>query len=358
MQKILSDGKKRSTVDIKEAFLQLHQLPEDVPKCFSVFIDRKRTPRPFRLGFLSHEWNINGTILRVEGEEPHNGSSLIKLDEVDFTLVGLDELLAMTQYYLRDPTHVTKWGMYNYQLIKPTSIRVAGSAELTRYNPLLGTEVQDMVGFFLISKPGGRGRSKIDFETLSRYGRRVFVKGRYSGIVMAAYPGLQVLPVENVEDAVMEAEMGSVGIEIVQTGNTLISKGLLLHGAPLFLSESLYVVDYDRYQSKPHLRELLETLAPLGYFDDRRIKHFARWYLALETNMRDSWLERPKIEELFCTRVDPERGLRPYRLKTRNWKPDDSYQREEAMRLADDSRGKLKHFYEQLKNSIQNEDLP
>ena len=351
MQKILSEGKKKSTQDIEEAFSQLNQLPGNVPKCFSVFIDRKRTPRPFRLGFLSHEWKVNGISLRVEGEEPHNGSSLIKLDEVDFTLVGLDELLAMTQYYLRDPTHVTKWGMYNYQLIKPTSIRVAGSAELTRYNPVLGCEVQDMVGFFLISKPGGRKRSKIDFKILSRYGRRVFVKGRYSGIVMAAYPGLQVEPVENVEDSVMDAEMGSVGIEIVQTGNTLRSKGLLLHGAPLFLSESLYVVDYDRYQSKPQLRALLETLNPLGYFDDRRIQHFARWYLALETNMRESWLDRPDVEELFCTRVDPERGLRPYRLKTRNWRPHDSYKREEAMMLADESREKLKRFYEQLKTS-------
>jgi hypothetical protein len=166
---------------------------------------------------------------------------------------------------------------------------------------------------------------------------------------MAAYPGLQVEPVENVEDSVMDAEMGSVGIEIVQTGNTLRSKGLLLHGAPLFLSESLYVVDYDRYQSKPQLRELLETLNPLGYFDDRRIQHFARWYLALETNMRESWLDRPDVEELFCTRVDPERGLRPYRLKTRNWRPHDSYKREEAMMLADESREKLKRFYEQLK---------
>ncbi|MEC7562161.1 MAG: hypothetical protein VX662_00565, partial [SAR324 cluster bacterium] len=115
MLKILSEGKKNSTGDIEQAFSQLSQLPDHVPKCFSVFVDRKRSPRPFRLGFLAYEWEIGGITLRVEGEEPHNGSSLIKLDEVDFTLVGLDELLAMTQYYLRDPTHVTKWGMYNYQ---------------------------------------------------------------------------------------------------------------------------------------------------------------------------------------------------------------------------------------------------
>ena len=79
---------------------------------------------------------------------------LIKLDEIDFTVVGLDELLSTTQYYLKDPTLVTKWGMYNYQLQKPTSIKVAGSAELTRYNSILECEIQDIVGFFLISKKG------------------------------------------------------------------------------------------------------------------------------------------------------------------------------------------------------------
>jgi hypothetical protein len=76
--------------------------------------------------------------------------------------VGLDELLSMTQHYLGDPTRVTKCKMYNYQLIKPTSIRVAGSAMLPSYNKLLGGEVQDIVGFFLISKKGGGNPSLID----------------------------------------------------------------------------------------------------------------------------------------------------------------------------------------------------
>jgi hypothetical protein len=283
----------------------------------------------------------------VEGEEPHNGSSLIKLDEVDFTVVGLDELLSMTQHYLGDPTNVTKWGMYNYQLDKPTSIRVAGSAMLTSYNDLLGGEVQDMVGFFLISKKGGSSRSPIDFETLSRHGRYVFVKGRYSGIVMAAYPQLQVEPVEDVEEAVMNGEKGSVGLEIVQSGNTLKSKGLLLHGSPLFLSESLYVVDYDRFQQNKALRKLVETLNPVGYFEDVRLENFSRWYYALEQNLGDSWVQRPPVDELFCKTDDIDSGLRPYRLRTRNWKPDDRYLREEAIELANSSRQKvLKHYKE------------
>lgn len=67
----------------------------------------------------------------------------------------------------------------------------------------------------------------------------------------AAYPDLKIISVENVEDAVVDAQPGSVGLELVQTGNTLKQKGLLLHGAPLFLSESLWVADYRRYLQNP-----------------------------------------------------------------------------------------------------------
>lgn len=345
--KILSISKRRSTPDIKEALNFFQEICTEAPPCFSISVDRKRKLRPYRLGFLGYEWKIGKTKIRVEGEEPHNGSSLIKLDEVDFTVVGLDELLSMTQHYLGDPTRVTKWGMYNYQLTKPTSIRVAGSAMLTSYNKLLGGEVQDMVGFFLISKEGG-GSSLIDLGVLSRHGRHVFVKGRYSGIVMAAYPQLQVEPVDDVEEAVMNGEKGSVGLEIVQSGNTLKSKGLLLHGSPLFLSESLYVVDYDRFQQNSTLRKLVESLNPIGYFEEERLENFSRWYYALEQNLGDTWMQRPKVDELFCRTEDIDFGLRPYRLRTRNWKPDDRYLREEAISLAQNSRRKVQKYYQDL----------
>ncbi len=333
---------------MQEALNFFQEISKKAPPCFSISVDRKRKLRPYRLGFLGYEWKIGKTKIRVEGEEPHNGSSLIKLDEVDFTVVGLDELLSMTQHYLGDPTRVTKWGMYNYQLTKPTSIRVAGSAMLTSYNKLLGGEVQDMVGFFLISKKGGGNRSLIDLGSLSRHGRHVFVKGRYSGIVMAAYPQLQVEPVEDVEEAVMHGERGSVGLEIVQSGNTLKSKGLLLHGSPLFLSESLYVVDYDRFQQNLSLRKLVESLNPIGYFEEERLENFSRWYYALEQNLGDAWMQRPKVDELFCKTEDIDLGLRPYRLRTRNWKPDDRYLREEAISLAQNSRQKVLKYYQEL----------
>jgi len=346
---VLSESKQRSTTELSEALVFLQEISKTAPPCFSIAVDRKRRLRPYRIGFLGYNWQIGKTRIRVEGEEPHNGSSLIKLDEVDLTVVGLDELLSMTQHYLGDPTQVTKWGMYNYQLDKPTSIRVAGSAMLTSYNKVFGGEVQDMVGFFLISKKGGSLRSPIDFETLSKHGRNVFVKGRYSGIVMAAYPQLCVEPVDDVEETLINAEKGSVGLEIVQTGNTLKSKGLLLHGAPLFLSESLYVVDYDRFQQNPKLRKFVESLKPAGYFEDHRLQNFASWYYALEMNLKDSWVKRPEIDELLCKKEDIDLGLRPYRLRTRNWKPDDKYLREEAIALAEISRQKVLNHYQDLK---------
>nr|HMN29818.1 hypothetical protein [Caldilineaceae bacterium] len=238
-------SKALSSVDYQEASQFLAEAVNELP-CFGLFIDRKRKHRPYRVGFLGHEWSMAGVRVRVEGEEPHNGSSLIRLDEIDCAVVGLDELLTMTQYYLSDPTVVTKWGMYNYHLARPTDIRIAGSAHLTRYNSVLGQEVQDIVGFFLISKPSSRYHPHLDEQPgpgrkrslpyprdflahLERDGRRVFVKGRYQGVVATAYPGLKVVPVENVEDAVVDEGPGSVGLEVVQTGNTLKNKGLLLH---------------------------------------------------------------------------------------------------------------------------------
>lgn len=359
---ISKQSKAFSNTDFHEASKFLQHASQQVP-CFGLFIDRKRDNRPYRVGFLGYEWVINGVQVRIEGEEPHNGSALIKLDEVDCAVVGLDELLTMTQYHLLDPTVVTKWGMYNYNLDpqKPTHLRIAGSAQLTRYNSVLAQDVQDIVGFFLISKPKTLKPSvhaksapvyPENFLThLAEHGRRVFVKGRYAAIVNVAYPNLKVTPVENVEDAVLQAETGSVGLEIVQTGNTLRKKGLILHGAPLFLSESVYVVDYYRYLKSKPLRHFIKTLKPMSYFDEERIRQFALWYLALEKNLGESWIHKPPVTDLFCDPQDSEYGLRPYRLQTRYWRPDDVYKQEEALALVEISKQKLQSFYEIFKSS-------
>lgn len=344
---ILSQSKSRSSLKLEEALNFLVEVRTKAPSCFSVFVDRKRFHRPYRLGFLGYDWQIGPYKLRVEGEEPHNGSSLIRLDEVDFTVVGLDELLSMTQYYLRDPSRVTKWGMYNYHLEKPTGIRIAGSAMLCSYNEVLQTEIQDIVGFFLISKVSER-KHPLNLKTLSRFGQQVFVKGRYTGIVMAAYPKLNIVSVEDVEDAVLAGEKGCVGLEIVQSGSTVKRKGLFLHGGPLFLSESLYVVDYDRYVSSEVLQNVIELLNPVGYFEEARLKQFARWYRALEINLGSAWTDKPPITELFCESSDSEHGLRPYRLKTRHWKPSDTYQRDQAQQGIDRAHKQLLGYYQKI----------
>lgn len=354
---ISKQSKAASSENFAQASQFLQQAIQQVA-CFGLFVDRKRQQRPYRLGFLGYEWSIGGVRVRVEGEEPHNGSSLIKLDEIDCAVVGLDELLTMTQYHLRNPTLVTKWGMYNYNLERFTRLRIAGSAQLTRYNSVLGREVQDMVGFFLISKPraakGRNGKSTPPSDLLRRLavsGQRVFVKGRYGGIVTTAYPDLRITAVENVEEAVMEAEAGSVGLEIVQTGNTLRRKGLWLHGAPLFLSESLYVVDYYRYLRSQPLQDWLGSLNPAGYFEEVRIQQFALWYLALERNLGEAWVNKPMVTELFCEPQDAEHGLRPYRLQTRYWQPDDVYKQEEAIALVEEAKLKLRAYYEEYKRA-------
>ena len=340
---ISKKSKAMSRVSFEEASEFLFEALKEIP-CFGLSVDRKRENRPYRVGFLAYQWIINDICVRIEGEEPHNGSSLIKLDEIDCAVVGLDELLTMTQYYLHNPTLVTKWGMYNYNIEKPTGIRIAGSAQLIRYNSVLKQDVQDMVGFFLISKSSSSIYK--DFVAhLSKNGQRVFVKGRYVGIVAAAYPELKITSVEDVEDAVLEAEAGCVGLEIVQTGNTLKRKGLILHGEPLFLSESLYVVDYHRYISNPVLQKFVDNLKPMGYFEDEHIKQFALWYCALEKNMGDSWLNKPSITDLFCHSEDIANGLRPYRLQTRNWKPDDNYKQEQALEIIKQAKLKLHSYY-------------
>ncbi len=112
-------------------------------------------------------------------------------------------------------------------------------------------------------------------------------------------------------------------------------------------------MDYDRFQQNPTLRKFVESLNPVGYFDEDRLKNFSRWYYALEQNMGDSWVKRPHVDGLLYKTEDIDLGLRPYRLRTRNWKPDDHYMREEAISLAQKSREKVLKYY----NKLQNDDL-
>lgn len=366
---VVSQGKKHKSQNFSEAQEFLGLQSGDVAENLGLFIDRKRESRPFRVGFLSKDFELNGLNYRLEGDEPHNCSSLVALGEADIAIAGWDEFLNVMQTALVD-TSVTKWGMYNFNLPERHKLRVAGSAMLSRWNDTLQREIQDFVGFFLIANgvPEGKdcrsSRKYLDrlCDDVNDTGKKtkVFVKGRYVDVVKRAYPNLFVIPVHDVEDAVQEAPWGSIGLEIVQSGNTLRRKNLIIIGEPLFLSESLYVADYYRYNdsTQPNgVKAILDTLEPKNYFDPARLEQFAWWYAALQTNMGENWINRPDIGGLLCTDDEIERGLRPVRLGTRMWTPS-NYKEDEAKLAAKEARAILQNNYQNAISKIQTLNIP
>jgi len=94
------------------------------------------------------------------------------------------------------------------------------------------------------------------------------------------------------------------------------------------------------------LRKVIELLNPVGYFEEARLKQFAKWYRAFEINLGSAWTDKPPITELFCESSDSEHGLRPYRLKTRHWKPSDTYQRDQAQQGIGRAHKQLLGYYQ------------
>jgi hypothetical protein len=339
--RVVTDARDGASADAATASRALAEA--DCP-WVGVAPDRKRPERPYRIGFVGMDVQVQDIRLRLEGDEPHNGSSLIRLDEADFAIVGLDELLAMCQPFLRDPSRVNKWGLYNYNLVGDTDLRIAGSAALASFDPRAGRAISDFVGFFLISAPGLQ-RGDLSFRWLAQHRMPVFVKGRYEDLIHKLFPGMNTVPCANVEEAVLGAGTGAAGIEIVQTGSTVRTKGLTVWGSPLFVSESLFVAHYHRYLRSEKLQKLLEILAPVGYFDDERIEQYVHWYAGLERNLGASWAQRPQPDALFCSLEEMRAGLRPYRLKTRGWTPSDRYKVDEAETLVASSLEKIRGLY-------------
>lgn len=330
--KLLKESKANSNADFATVIRYIEKLNEEIP-CFNIAVDRKRVKRPYRVGFCGYDLKIlDNNVLRLEGDESHNCSSLIKIGEADMAIVGFDEVLTLTQNDLSSPVSVTKWGQYNYHIRNDDFMKIAGSAFLTRYNEEIDKAVLDIAAFFLISKKDKVTVNSNDFEYpheylkfLSKNKQPIYVKRRYTGIVSSAYPGLLIEPVDDVEDSITQKESGALGIEIVQSGSTIINKDLVIHGAPFFISESVYLVDYNKYSAKESLRDLLEILNPIGFFDHERIKHYVLWYISLEKKLGKRWLNKPKIDDLFINDREIDNGLRPYRLATRYWKADDNY---------------------------------
>jgi len=354
---IIKDGKKSKSPKISDvvSFLNKYQ---DKLYPLGIFVDRKREERPYRIGFLGENYQLkhNNIEIRVEGAEPHNCSTLVALGEADLAVAGFDELLTTTQEKLINPSIVTKWGNYNYNLPKSKKIRIAGSAMLKIWNSTLECYVQDIVGFFLIgkTKPSENfDHPKEYLEHLEKHRNIVYVKGRYADMVRSAYPKLNVISVHDVEDAVVDSKENALGLEIVQSGSTLRKKELFLFGNPLFLSESLYVANYYTYlQKESELKEVVSTLNPVGYYDNERLQELAKWFYALEKNLGSNWINKPRsISELLSHGFEVKEGLRPYRLETRYWSPSDNYKVDEALETIENAKKLLVEYYRELKET-------
>ncbi len=353
---VIKHGKDQKTESLEDALRVYQQAVQQAPNV-GVFVDRKRYNRPYRLGFLGMDCKLGDILVRFEGDEPHNCSSLVSLGEADLALAGLDELLTVTQHSLIHPEQVRKWGMYNYHLPKEKKVRIAGSAMLTRWNSVVGRSIQDIVGFFLIARQKPSHAEQYHQATdhlkhLEQHKDKVFVKGRYADMIRSAYPNLNIESVHDVEDAVVESTTGGIGLEIVQTGSTLRRKGLVLLGGPLFLSETLYVVDYYKYLDKDQekLREFIDQLKPVGYFEEERLYQVANWFYALEENLGDNWVNKPTVGDLFCEQHEAAMGLRPTRLQTRYWMPADNYKLKEALEAVEQASAQLESYYLAIKS--------
>ncbi|CAA6802681.1 MAG: Unknown protein [uncultured Sulfurovum sp.] len=352
---IIKKGKKSKSPQISKVvdFLNNYQ---DKSYPLGIFVDRKREERPYRVGFLGTNFTLkeNQIKMRVEGAEPHNCSTLVSLGEADIALAGFDELLTTTQEKLINPSVVTKWGLYNYNLPTSKKIRVAGSAMLKIWNATLDCYVQDIVGFFLIGKTNPSenfDHPKEYLEHLEKHRNIVYVKGRYADMVRSAYPKLNVISVHDVEDAVVDSTENALGLEIVQSGSTLRKKELYLFGKPLFISETLYVANYYTYMQKENdLSSVISTLNPVGYYEDERLSELAKWFYALEKNLGDNWINKPNdITTLLVSDLEIEEGLRPYRLATRYWSASDHYKVEEAHETIKQAKKQLLTYYNKLK---------
>ena len=352
---IIKQGKKSKSPNITDVLNFLNQY-QDKLYPLGVFVDRKREERPYRVGFLGQNFQLKNRkdTIRVEGAEPHNCSALVSLGEADMALVGFDELLTTTQEKLINPSIVTRWGSYNYNLPKSKKIRVAGSAMLKIWNSTLECYVQDIVGFFLIGKTKPTDNfnyPKEYLQHLEKHKNIVYVKGRYADMVRSAYPKLNVISVHDVEDAVVDSKENALGLEIVQSGSTLRKKELYLFGKPLFISETLYIANYYTYiQKENSLSDVISTFKPVGYYEDERLSELAKWFYALEKNLGDNWIHKPKdIITMLVSDLEMKAGLRPYRLATRYWSPSDNYKVEEAYEKIENAKEKLKYYYEKLK---------
>ena len=316
----VASSKDNASNNNQEAFNYLQKLIQEGNTYVTIAPDRKHPESPYRVGFLGMDILINGVSVRIEGDEPHNGTSLIKLSEADIALAGLDELLATNYPYLSKTTEVTSWGAYNYNIQEPTDLRVAGSANLKSSDGIL-----DVVGLFLITTKQNKYK---DLDELANENIPIYVKGRYEGAIANAYGStkprkLNLKLVNNVEDSVFN-NPGSYGIEIVQSGNTIKKKDLVVIDEPLLNSESLYTVDQGKYCNNPGIQNVLDALGIVNYYNEGRAKEFTEWFYNLEKKLGENWINKSDPVTIFLGEKNglTEVGLWPMNTRELIMNPD------------------------------------
>ncbi len=319
---ILEDGKSSVTTDQIAAQNNLRKIQEQGHTCFSLRPYRTKEDHPLRIALRDITLQIGGISFKLEGDEPHAGSTLIRNDESDFAVTGYDELLIHNMPMLKGGGRWARtWGNHNHELEASTDVMVAGSAGIMYDSKGKDRPYQDFAGMFLIGNPKKRPVTRV--PDVFNGSVEIFVKGRYEGIVLYKYPQAKTLAVENVEEAVRDTP-NSYGVELVQSGASARKNDLIVYGSPLILTETLLVVNYGRWKKNQELQQLVQALKPQGYFDEARARNFVDWYILLEENLRENWFAKPEVEEMFLCYEEISRGLRPYNLRSNGWRASDS----------------------------------
>ena len=91
-------------------------------------------------------------------------------------------------------------------------------------------------------------------------------------------------------------EQGTIGFEIVQTGKTINSKNLFIFGKPAYISESLLIYDFGKYQNESDLQKVISKISPEKYNAVGRVSNLRKWYKHLSENLSNQWIGKPNID--------------------------------------------------------------
>lgn len=282
----------------------LSGVPDEARGALGIYPDPNHSGK-YRGGFSELSVEVDGIPAFIRGAPSDERVLAAKSQKADAALAGLDEVMAAASDDMSTETEVTQWGAFNYSVCGNSPLRIAGSANLSTPQGFL-----DIVGVFLIT--GKRDRYE-QIDALARRGEHFLVKNGYEEAFRCAFGKskpfpLQFEPVRSA-DAIVRQKPGRYGLEVVQTGKTLVprdplAKNTLMAIGWLMNSETLYVVNRGAYLERVEIRCLLEKLGMLQYFDFARVRRFADWYASLHRTLGDSWVERPSPSQIFFGRAN------------------------------------------------------